>query len=243
MIFDKSGNLYGTTQQGGPAFCGIGDQGGCGMVFELSPGSGGTWTETTLHEFTGGDDGGSHYAGELVMDSAGNLFGANSYGGVYFFGGAAFELSPGAGGNWTFNVIHSFDGVDGDVSIPTSGLTLDSAGNLYGTGYGPVGSFDGGVVFKLSPAVGNWTTTILHVFTGKRDGSAPWGGVIFGSAGNLYGATWYGGKSLNCQGSGCGTIFKLSPSGLILDGDCAVFIHRCGGWSGTASRRDSGRSG
>src|SRR5437667_20812 len=157
MIFDKSGNLYGTTQQGGPAFCGIGDQGGCGMVFELSPGSGGTWTETTLHEFTGGDD--------------------------------------------------------------------------------------GGLVFKLSPAVGNWTTTILHVFTGKRDGSAPWGGVIFGSAGNLYGATWYGGKSLNCQGSGCGTIFKLSPSGLILDGDCAVFIHRCGGWSGTASRRDSGRSG
>ena len=117
MIFDKSGNLYGTTQQGGPAFCGIGDQGGCGMVFELSPGSGGTWTETTLHEFTGGDDGGSHYAGELVMDSAGNLFGANSYGGVYFFGGAAFELSPGAGGNWTFNVIHSFDGVDGDPQL------------------------------------------------------------------------------------------------------------------------------
>src|SRR2546429_8650161 len=87
MIFDKSGNLYGTTQQGGPAFCGIGDQGGCGMVFELSPGSGGTWTETTLHEFTGGDDGGSPHAGELVMDSAGNLFGANSYGGIYFFGG------------------------------------------------------------------------------------------------------------------------------------------------------------
>ncbi|HWY21908.1 MAG TPA: choice-of-anchor tandem repeat GloVer-containing protein [Candidatus Acidoferrum sp.] len=210
LIFDSAGNLYGTTQQGGQGQCPAGALNNCGMVFELSPAAGGAWTETTLYQFTGGNDGGNPFGG-VVMDSAGNLFGTAQYAGSNYLG-TAFELSPGTGGVWTFNVIHTGGSVNGDFFYPNSGFVLDSAGNLYGTGQGPTGSFDVGVVYKLSPAVGSWTTTILYAFTGSPDGNNPWGGVTLNSAGNLYGTTWYGGKSANCQ-FGCGTIFSLAPSG------------------------------
>src|SRR5580700_8846049 len=68
LVFDKTGNLYGTTSQGGNStVCGI-FGGSCGVVFELTPVSGGAWTESVLYEFTGGADGGTPYD-SLVIDS------------------------------------------------------------------------------------------------------------------------------------------------------------------------------
>jgi len=208
LAFDHAGNLYGTTLQGGPGNCFLFTS-GCGSVFQLSPGAGGTWTEHTIYQFTGNNDGGNSYF-PVAVDSAGNLYGTTSTGGIYFYSGTAFKLSPGSGGSWTFSVLHNFGGMNGDVTYPLSGVVLDSSGNLYGTGYGPNGTSDTGMVFELSPAAGEWTTTVVHGFTGK-DGSSPYGGVVFDSAGNLYGTTASGGKSTNCQG-GCGTVFSLAPS-------------------------------
>ncbi len=156
LIFDPSGNLYGTTFYGGnTTYCG---GLGCGVVFELSqPSSGsGPWTETVLYSFTDGNDGGQPASG-VISDSKGNLYGTTTvYGGLG--NGAAFELSPpsGASGAWTESVLYAFSqGSDGFV--PDAGLIFDSTGNLYGT------TTDGGnltaacdyagcgVVFELSP--------------------------------------------------------------------------------------------
>jgi uncharacterized repeat protein (TIGR03803 family) len=150
----------------------------------------------------------------LVSDPAGNLYGANGYGNIY-------ELSPPAtiGGAWTENTIFTFDGTDG--AIPQASLILDSKGNLYGaTSEGGTGncSFTEpgcGVVFELSPPQqgSTWTETVLYNFQGGSDGSLPESPLIFDTAGNLYGSTYYGGDT-NCtneNGLGCGVIFKLSP--------------------------------
>jgi uncharacterized repeat protein (TIGR03803 family) len=88
LVFDSAGNLYGTTQSGGPS-CST-DSDGCGLVFELSP-SGGGWSETILHAFTGTD--GSTPTAGVVFDSKGNLYGTTTNGGAYNKG-AVFELSP-----------------------------------------------------------------------------------------------------------------------------------------------------
>src|ERR1035438_1221071 len=125
LIFDAAGNLYGTTSQGGSS--------GVGTVFELTPATGGTWTEKVLHSFGGGADGGYPEAG-LILDAAGNLYGTTQWGGTSTVG-AVFELTPAAGGTWTEKVLHSFlnDGTDG--VNPVAGLIFDGAGNLYGTTY------------------------------------------------------------------------------------------------------------
>lgn len=97
-------------------------------------------------------------------------------------------------------VLHSFEGTDGEE--PYSGLTIDGAGNLYGTTY--AGGTGGGVVYRLTP---DGTETVLHSFGGGDDGVAPLGGVIFDSAGNLYGTTAGGGAS------NAGTVYRLSSDG------------------------------
>lgn len=139
LIFDSSGNLYGTAG-GGPK--------GGGTVFELIPGAGGTWTEKVIHSFDTGNDG-AQPNGTLIRDSAGNLYGTTSNGGSSNWG-AVFELSPGSGGTWTETILWNFanNGVDGVT--PSSSLTFDSAGNLYGaTKLG--GTFDNGTVFEVTP--------------------------------------------------------------------------------------------
>jgi uncharacterized repeat protein (TIGR03803 family) len=207
LIFDKAGNLYGTTQQGGLNYCSVGP---CGMVYELSPAAGGTWNETTLYQFTGGNDGGNPF-GELAIDGSGNLFGTTNNAGSTTLG-TAFELSPGTSGTWTFNVIYTFGSVNSDPFYPLSGLVWDNSGNLYGTAYGPTGGFGLGTVYKLSQSGGVWSATSLYTFTGAPDGNTPWGGATLDTSGNIYGTTWYGGTSANCRG-GCGTVFKLAPNG------------------------------
>jgi uncharacterized repeat protein (TIGR03803 family) len=102
LIFDRAGNLYGATMQGGNY--------GLGTVFELTPTVGGGWTETVLYNFAGGADGAFPY-GNLIFDSAGSLYGTNTQGGSYEHG-TAFELSPREGGGWTEKILHEPDEAD-----------------------------------------------------------------------------------------------------------------------------------
>jgi uncharacterized repeat protein (TIGR03803 family) len=137
LIFDASGNLYGTTLTGGA------DDGG--TAFELSPKTGGGWTETVLYSF--GDttnDGQAPYA-DLIFNG-GNLYGTTAAGGPSD-GGTAFELVSTAG-SWTETVLYSFS--DGDGGGPEGGVIFDTTGNLYGTTtYG--GTNDAGTVFEVTP--------------------------------------------------------------------------------------------
>jgi uncharacterized repeat protein (TIGR03803 family) len=203
LLMDSAGNLYGTTNSGGNVNACV--PYGCGVVYELSPGSSG-WTETVLHAFNGSNGQG---AGNLIRDAAGNFYGTTGVGGASNKG-AIFKLAPVSGG-WIEIVLHSFTGLT-DGYIP-SGLVLDPTGNLYGTtGFGGNVSlchFQGcGVVFKLTSGVGGWHETVLYTFTGAADGNNP-NGVILDAAGNLYGTTYNGGN-FTCNSAGCGVVFRLT---------------------------------
>src|SRR5271157_110097 len=137
LIFDAAGNLYGTTAYGGTY--------GGGTVFEVTPAAGGGWTEQVLRSFNGTD--GAFPSAGLIFDAAGSLYGTASEYGAYG-DGTVFELTPGGGGNWAEQVLHSFNGTDGDG--PGAGLIFDAASNLYGTTSGG-GTYGYGTVFELTP--------------------------------------------------------------------------------------------
>jgi len=213
IVFDTAGNLYGTTWGGGPGGSGY------GTVFELSPDSIGHWTETTLHVFTGGSDGAGSSAG-LIFDQSGNLYGTTGAGGSgschfgAFYGcGVVFKLIHTTSG-WKERVLHSFTG-GRDGASPFDRLVFDPSGNLYGTAAnGGDPSCGCGTVFRLAAPKnfrGQWSQTVLHTFTGGRDGAFPIGGVIFDAMSNLYGAASAGGKG-SCVGMACGTVFSLVPN-------------------------------
>lgn len=190
LIFDKSGNLYGTTFAGGT----LND----GTVFELKK-TGNGWAERVLYSFTGGTDGQFPSAG-LTLDSHGTLYGAAGAGGVqkgecYQFGGcgAVFSLTAKSGGGVEFTVLHEFQGTD-DGGYPEGTLIIDAAGDLIGTAY-IEGSGNSGVVFALQPVQGGWSETVLHAFQQTNDGANPAAGVIADHDGNLFGTTTGGGSS------------------------------------------------
>ena len=199
----SSGILYGTTSSGGAK--------GDGSVFALKPSPTrpvsvlAPWKETRIHDFNFAD-GDLPNTGDVLLDSEGNLYGTTQFGGLYG-AGAVYRLAP-SGGGWIYTLLYSFtQGNDG--GNPHSGVTLDAQGNLYGTAYDG-GYYGEGTVYKLTPS---GSETVLYNFTGKDDGYLPYAGVIFDSAGNLYGATPFGGSG------GGGVVFELSPVG--------------GGWSYT----------
>ena len=101
LIFDQAGNLYGATSEGGAY--------GHGTVFQLTPSSDGSWTESVLYSFTGGSDGDYPNWGGLAFDTANNLYGTTNIGGAYG-AGTLFELSPNSDGTWTESVLHHFTG-------------------------------------------------------------------------------------------------------------------------------------
>jgi len=199
LIFDATGNLYGTTYEGGAD--------SYGAVFELTPAGGGVWNETILHNFGNGTDGNEPEA-SLVFDANGSLYGTTSRGGTNG-SGTAFELTPAGGGVWDEAILHNFgSGTDG--ANPSAALIFDDHGNLYGTtsasAYNGGGTQYDGMAFELTPAGGgNWTETVLHNFLSGTDGSSPYGALTFDSAGNLYGTTSSGGAY-----SG-GTVFEITP--------------------------------
>jgi uncharacterized repeat protein (TIGR03803 family) len=208
LIFDAAGNLYGTTWHGGVHELGV--------VFKLTRHSGGKWTEAVLHGFTGSD--GMFPAASLILDAAGNLYGTTFGGGsrnCVNGCGVAFELTPTSNGSWKEKVLHRFTGGK-DGFLPFGGLILDGAGNLYGTanegGEDKCGPYSCGLVFQLTPnARGKWKKTVVHYFTGGKDGGYPVSGLILDAAGNLYGTTQSGGNLNYCNGFGCGVVFKLTP--------------------------------
>jgi uncharacterized repeat protein (TIGR03803 family) len=194
VVFDKAGNLYGTTLSGGAGGgnCGL----NCGSMFEISP-SGSGWKETFVHLFSGQRGDPSDPSSRIVIDGSGNLYGTSFTGGTHTFDcsggcGTVFEFSPNAGGGFTETVVYAFS-----TGSLANGLVMDSAGNLYGTAVG--------TVFELSPAAGGWTETTLYTFggNGSGDGSDPLGALILDGAGNLFGTTANGGAS-----SG-GTVYEI----------------------------------
>ncbi len=199
VIFDQSGNLYTTTAVGGS---GTGcDNPACGAVVELSPASGGLWTETVIYSFNGSD--GQTPVGNLVFDRASNLYGTTSAGGGVG-DGTVFQLTHGSGGQWTQSVLWSFTGGT-DGRNPTFGVTLGSSGQIYGALTASGVSNGNGTVFALLPAQGGaFTETTLTSFLSGN--GHPLTGLVADGAGNFYGATNQGASH------GFGGVYKLSPA-------------------------------
>ncbi len=188
LLRDTAGNLYGTTESGGIYKGPCGQVDGCGIAFKLSPNG----KETVLHRFSGTNGDGTLPLQGLVQDSVGSLYGTTAEGGA-FSGGTIFKIDT--SGKET--LLYSFNPSNGGGSYPYGGSLLrDSAGNLYGTNRDTVFKFDTSGTF-----------TLLHHFNGQNgDGLEPSGTLIQDAAGNLYGATLFGGAF------GFGTVFKIDRS-------------------------------
>ncbi|MGB7603642.1 MAG: choice-of-anchor tandem repeat GloVer-containing protein [Candidatus Sulfotelmatobacter sp.] len=209
LIMDRSGNVYGTTWMTNL------QSHISGTLFEIVAG---TREAKILHTFAGGRDGDTPN-GDLVVDRKGDLYGTTQFGGGFCDSGSSpgvdamgcgtvFEISAGTRKE---TIWHHFNG-GSDGMDPRSGLTRDSAGNVYGTTYsgGVNCPFGCGTVFEI--AAGTRKETVLYRFKGGRDGAGPEGELFMDSAGNLYGTTFGGGS--NCQkrmelGPGCGTVFEI----------------------------------
>ena len=223
LIFDAAGNLYGTTNKGGGGgvngtFC----DNGCGTVFKLTPEKHGKYKESVIHSFPGtkGNTDGRNPVGGLVFDSAGNLWGSTSVGGV---GGAGtvFELTPNPDGTYAESTLYSFTGASTGF-FPNTNLVIDQAGNLYGTTVNGGLNNGDGVVFKVTPQPGGGVEeSIIHTFfcndVACNDGVSPFNGLTIDANGTLYGTVDLGGgASGQCGGGtpdlGCGIVYTLTPN-------------------------------
>lgn len=212
LIRDFAGNLYGATASGGLF--------GYGTVFRLDE----TGLITVLYSFSGRGDGGMPTG--LVRDAAGKLYGTARNGGAYGYG-VAFELDP----DGTFTVLHDFNGLL-DGGWPGH-LSIDPAGNLYGAtncGGGAYCHYGFGTIFKVDALHREYR---LYAFSGGADGGTPSGRLFRDVANNLYGNTWYGGKTDgDCYAEGvygCGVLFALNPSRSFTV--LHTFTHGADGWN------------
>lgn len=205
LLPDDEGNIYGTTNQGGAS--------GKGTVIKLTPGTDPRrWTLKVLYSFTGSPDGALPSSSGLTADAQGNFYGTTEQGGSAGCG-TVYELTPTSDGGWHETILYSFqNGQDG--CYPPSGVTFDSAGNLYGvmTSGGPAGI---GLVYKLThlPS-GQWSKSVLHTFSGA-DGKYPYstGNVFVDANNNVYGTATLGGTGMHCSqpGQGCGVVWEITP--------------------------------
>ncbi len=196
---DAAGHFFGTANLGG--------QNGDGLVFKLSHTNSG-WLFNPLYSF-GDQDGQPGWGLTLAHD--GSIYTAASYAQV--MGGpcgTALQLRPSPTppisifAPWIETALRTY--VKREEGCPTGNYVLDQAGNVYGVTQdgGPNGW---GSVIELSHSGSGWTETILYAFQGGNDGGAPYSGLVFDNAGNLYGTT--SAKGAN----GWGTVFELSPAG------------------------------
>jgi len=200
LAFDKAGNLYFATRQGG--------KNGEGSVIQLAPLQGG-WAVTLLHSFRAGNGGTNPVSGPIVGNS-GDLFGLTNDGGQAGDFGHVYELKAPAtrGGTWTARVLYAFQSV-GDGLWPIGRLVFDREGNLYGATLDG-GASNSGNIFELTRQGDSWSKTELYAFCGQSnctDGALPNGSLIFDGKGNLYGTTENGGNYCTV----CGVVFELTP--------------------------------
>jgi len=213
VALDRAGDVYGTSYEDGGFHL--------GSVFELSPPTqGGRWTYHDIYSFKSESDGFDPTAG-VAFDSHGDLFGTTNSGavqGCYGTGcGTVFRLHQRTNGTWEHAILYAFKGL-GDGGTPDAGVIVGANGTVFGTtqiwgiGNGCTGS-GCGVAFALTKPVGPgmWNEAVLHTFLHGADGYVPYGELIFGPDGNLYGATQFGGKPVCSSGFGCGTVFSLTP--------------------------------
>jgi uncharacterized repeat protein (TIGR03803 family) len=193
---DASGNLYGTTYDGGDTSCS--PPTGCGTVFKLNA----AHVLTVLHNFESGSDAASPLGG-VILDSSGNLYGIGN-GGNSFGYGAVYKVNI---RTRVETVLHQFAGGSDGEYPEFESLLLDASGNLYGTTQ-MGGSSNLGTVFKVSRS---HQESVLHSFAGgTSDGCYPFGGVAMDASGNLFGTTQ------QCGSSGFGTVWKLNSAETVL---------------------------
>ena len=197
LVFDKSGNLYGTTSYGGDLQCSIASSAGCGVVFELTPNAG-VWAETTLYAFTLANGDGALPTGGVTFDAAGNLYGTTADGGNITTGaGTVFRLSKTSQG-WKETAIYELD--EATEGEDPQCATLGSNGNIFVDAYfGGTGGF--GTVFELHHTSRGWERNVLISFSGGNGGASPTGCLTVDLKGNVYGTTQQ-----------VPTVFELSPS-------------------------------
>src|SRR5580658_1118643 len=200
VVIGPGGVLYGTACNGGTS--------DYGTVFSLNPPAspGGSWTETALWNFAGGNDGIQPCNG-VILGSGGVLYGTTFQGGSTRLG-IAFSLTPPSapGSPWTETILHTFTGGDQGAYPSYGGLAMGRHGALYGLA--AEGFFAVGCVFELRPPAspgGAWTESVIYNFQDGLDGAYPMGTLLVGDGGVLYGTTSAGGP-----GDG-GTVFSLAP--------------------------------
>ena len=222
LVMDSTGNLFVTTEWGGRGRRGGGL--GCGIVYEITAAG----IETRLYTFHAVPRDGCGPRGSLVIDATGNLFGTTSGGGKHQNAGTAFKIRK----NGTETVLYNFCAkgrLCADGASPQGGLIRDQNRNFYGTTeIGGSQHCNGGcgTVFELAS---DGTESVLHEFKGSpNDGWLPNSNLIEDQSGSFYGTTESGGiVSGLCDGSGCGTVFKVTP-----DGDESVLYYFKGGRRG-----------
>jgi uncharacterized repeat protein (TIGR03803 family) len=208
LMIDDAGALYGTTGRGGAKHNG-------GVVFKLTPTPSGSYTETILHSFLGGSDG-IEPKGPLLADHLGGIYGTTYAGGgacgVPYGCGTVYKLTP-SRKSYSESILYRFKS-GSDAAGPSGGLIADATGTLFGTS--DDGGYHGlGTVFKLTPGGSGYAESVIYRFGGplEEDGMTPVGGLVLDQTGALYGTTYLGGSNRCVQRFGCGTVFKLTPSG------------------------------
>ncbi len=187
LVFDKHGDLYGITGEGGANEFGV--------AYRFHRTAHG-WVEKVLHNFGNGD---AYPFNNVIVDQAGNLYGTDN---VYHDGGGitegVYEISP-SGSGWLYKIIY-------DLGVPAAnggggGLVMDSSGNIFGLSSGFIKP---AIVFELERTSGGWNPVVL--FTFKTITIYPLGAPVLDRMGNIYGTTQGGGTPKQ------GTVYKLKPS-------------------------------
>src|SRR5450432_1357385 len=197
VTVDAAGNVYGTAVTGGAGSC----EGGCGVAYKVTN-SGGTWTQSVIHAFTGGADG-SGPGARLAVDNRGNLYGMAPTGGDFGLG-TIYQLHPNGDGTYKFKLLHTFTGgLDGATG--SAGKMVFNNDHLYGAA--TTGGANGqGTVFELTPtARGEWDLKTLYSFKGEPDVGFPYGGLLFDQSGSIYGTSYYDGAN------DLGGVYQLTP--------------------------------